>query len=133
MSTTLSRQQRRRLAMSSAAVQRVTDADAKFFARFPWRSHRVRYAARAELEANAAAQGLDRIEMEPGRRWFTVVRQIEPGVRARLFVQNRADADPDMSESEAQGVYEWLARTGSTKALEIEAKIRNFVEQRGGR
>lgn len=131
MSAALSRQQRRRLKMSSAAVQRVTDADAKFFDRFPLRAHRVRHAARAELDANAAAQGLKRIETEPGRRWFTVVRQIAPGVRSRLFVQNRNDADTDMSEAEAQGVYEWLARTGSSKALEIEAKIRSYVEQRG--
>ena len=123
---------KRRLASASAAVQRVIDADAAFFRRFPWRSHRIRYAARAELKANAAALGVDTIVSPPGRRWFAAVRQIEPGFRTRLFVLNDADVDPEMDESDAHAVYDWLARNGSSRALEIEAKIRRVVERHGG-
>lgn len=124
---------KRRLAATTDAVDRVISSDAAFFERFPWRSHRVRYAARAELEANAAAMGVETIKTEPGRRWFAVVRQIEPGVRARLFVLNDATAEPDMDEDQAAAVYDWLARNGSSRALEIEAKIRRAVAERGGR
>lgn len=124
---------KRRLAATNDAVERVVSADAAFFERFPWRPHRVRYAARAELEANAAALGVEKIKTEHGRRWFAVVRQIEPGVRSRLFVQNADDAEPDMDEDQAHAVYDWLARNGSSRALEIEAKIRRAVAERGGR
>ncbi len=133
MSASYTRQHKRRLARSSEAVDRVIEADARYFERFPHRSHRVRFTAAAELEANAAALGVDRIETDPGRRWFTAVRQIAPGVRTRLFVQNATDADADMTEAEACGVFDWLARNGSSKALEIEQKLRAAIEKRGRR
>lgn len=119
----------RRILRNTEAVQRVVDADARFFERRPWRSHRVRHAAQAELKLNAASLGLEEIETEPGQRWFVAVKQIEPGVRTRLFVQNAVHADPDMDEHEAAAVYDWLARNGSSQALKIEAQLRHLVEK----
>lgn len=103
---TLNRAQRRRLSAAAEATDRIVKADEAFYERFPDRRHRVRLASQAEMDANAAANGLAEVATPAGQRWFCIVRQIAPGVRSRVFVQNDADVETDMDEVHARLVYE---------------------------
>ena len=121
-------------ALLQKAQQRVdciTEADARFFDRFPGRAHRARIASIAELDQNALMSGETDKAPEPGRRWFVVVRQIAPGVRLRLFSESAADADVDcMTEAEARDVFEFVA-AGHPFAAQLEARLRAAVAKRG--
>lgn len=130
MSATLSQVNRRRLDAAQPRVDKIVEADAAFFARFPRRSHRVRLASSAEIEQNAAITGAGSTGPGPGRRWFVAVRQIAPGVRMRLFTLSFEDAETDMAEGEARKVFGFLAAS-QPKATHIEAKLKAALEKRG--
>ena len=105
----LSRTERRSLDALQEKVERATDADRKFFKRFPDRSYRVRRAFKAESELQdflCASDGQTAFRYPPGYARFVAVRQIVIGARIRQPLWAPADWDTDMTDLEAQEVYE---------------------------
>lgn len=113
MSAPISRADRRRLDKHQPSVDRVTEADAKFFERFPGRRHRVRLAAVAEVAQNAILAADEDLTPMPGSRWIVLVKLLRPGVRLRAFAQATGFDDPDVGEDEARNLYNSKVRPGS--------------------
>lgn len=130
MSALRTRAQRRKFDRACEQAERMVEADAKFFDRFPHRSHRVRPASRSEMEANRLASGHKSLPASPGKRWFAVVKQIGPGVRARVFIENDADVEWEMDELHAEIVYDLQAKPG-TQAYALEQQLRAIMAVRG--
>ena len=116
----LTRAQRRRLQKLTDEVDVVSQADRRFFERFPHRQHRVRLASRAEIEQVKIAGG-EPMTAPPGCRLFTVVRNIAPGARMRFLVLNREGAETDLPETTAREIWEVAA---TPYMREIEAEVR---------
>jgi hypothetical protein len=100
----LTRAQRRRLRTIADRVDLVTQADRAFFLRRPERQHRVRISHPAEIEQLRIVSGKP-LAAPAGCRHFTVVRNVAPGVRWRVFVLNDADAETDLPEELARTVW----------------------------
>ena len=92
--------------------------DARFFARFPHRSHRVRLAAAVEITLNAAVHGAAAIPDEPDCRWFVVVKQVQTGSFARAFIQTDPNASTDLCEDDAKRIYDVLTRSTAASSVE---------------
>jgi hypothetical protein len=122
----LTRTQHRQMQKLADKVDLVTQADRRFFERFPHRQHRVRISSAAEIEQNEILQG-EPVWLPAGYRWFTVVRNVAPGVRMRLFVRYLEDAETDLAEETAKEIFE-LASTEQTR--KIEAGLRTAMEAR---
>jgi hypothetical protein len=91
------------------AVERMTQADRRFFERFPTRQHRVRLASQAEIEERRI---LDNLPPVPdGLRFFIVVRQIAPCIRMRALVVAPGDAETDIPESRCRAIFQQAAGT----------------------
>ena len=120
---TMSRADRRRLDKFQPSVDRVTEADARFFARFPERRHRVRLAAAAEIAQNAVLAPDEDLTPLPGSRWIVMVKQVQPGVRLRAFAQATGVDEFDVGEGEAKDLYDAKVRLGS-RLYAIEAQVR---------
>ena len=101
-------------------VERVTQADRLFFERFPHRQHRVRLASQAEIEQYELLEGQPAMP-QPGCRVFTVVRNIAPGTRLRLYTYGLEGAETDLSEPAARTIFEAAA---TPQMWEVEAQIR---------
>ena len=80
----LSRAQHRQLQKLAEKVDRITQADRRFFERFPHRQHRIRLMSQAEIDQTALLDGKPPW-IPQGFELFTVVRNIAPGYRMRLF------------------------------------------------
>ncbi|MFE1601599.1 hypothetical protein [Methylobacterium sp. ID0610] len=85
------------------------EADRRFFERFPERSHRIRHMAPVEVQffcehVDALPPLLD------GMRWFVAVKQITPGSRDRIPFQGPTNAEVDMTETQARGLYDVARR-----------------------
>jgi hypothetical protein len=126
MSIQLTPVQQRQMKKLAERVDRVSQADRRFFERFPHRKHRVRLASQAEIGQNEILQG-ETVWLPPGYRWFTVVRNVAPGARLRLFVRYLEDAETDLDEATAREIFE-LASTEQTR--KIEAGLRTAIEAR---
>ena len=112
----LTRVQRRQLKKLAAQIDKVTQADARFFERFPHRQHRIRLTARAEIEQNALMTGEDpHIPREFS--YFMAVKRVAPGVRVRLQIIGLEGSDTDISEESARAIYE-AARTPEAEEVE---------------
>lgn len=120
------RKQQRQLQKIADRVDRVTQADRLFFERRPDRKHRVRLASQAELEQCELMEGLPTAP-PPGCRVFTIVRNIAPGARLRLYAYGLEGAETDLSEATALAIYE---ATATPKTRAIEAQMRDVVEAR---
>lgn len=105
MSPALTRAQRRRMTALGAKVDLVTQSDRKFFLRGRERQYCVRISHPAEIEQLRIVCGKP-LAAPAGGRHFTVVRNIAPGLRWRLFVLNVADAETDLPEEVAREVWE---------------------------
>jgi hypothetical protein len=70
----LSRAQRREMKKLAERVDRVAQADARFFERFPHRRHRVRLASEAETGQYKIIDGRP-VFLPPGCRFFVAVRK----------------------------------------------------------
>ncbi len=82
----------------------VTEGDRRFFERHPGRSHRIRHTSMAELaQAERIDHALD--TPFPGFRWFTVIRQVTPGARVRVYVQAPELCETDVPEEMAASIY----------------------------
>ena len=75
----LTRAQRRQLQNIAARIDRVTQADRRFFERRPDRRHRVRLASKAEVEEREIVIGP--MNIPAGFKVFTVVRCLAPSIR----------------------------------------------------
>ena len=101
----LTRAQRRRMQKLVDRIGLISEADRKYFERFPQRRHRVRVTARVEFEAEELVHG--RVRSVPaGRQLYTAVRNVRPGFRLRIVFLEPADLDPELfSEAKARAIY----------------------------
>jgi hypothetical protein len=79
-------------------------ADRNFFARFPHRQHRLRFACLAEVEEYERLRSPAQIP--PGHRVAIVVKNVVSGLRMRVHLYWPADADTDIEEDHARAVFE---------------------------
>ena len=85
-------------------IDAVLEGDRRFFERFPERRHRVRIAARAEVE-NLRAAVRRPLHLPEGCQYLTAVRHVAPGVRARVFLYATTDAPTDLPEEVAAEIF----------------------------
>ena len=121
------RAQRRQMQKLAERVDRVTEADARFFERFPHRQYRVRLSGQAEIRQNEIIDGKPWAP-PAGFRLFTLVRSIAPGVRMRLYIPAPEGVETDVDEVTARAVFEARA---TPQVWEIEKALRNVAEARG--
>lgn len=95
----LPRQRRRAMQRVAAAAERITDADRKFFERFPHRSYRYRRAGHPEMVQLEAVYGAP-IFTEVGTVPFVLIKNLAPGVRMRAFLPGPADEDGSTATDE---------------------------------
>ena len=97
--------QRRRVQKLANRIGLISEADRKYFERFPQRRHRVRVAGRVELEEDRILLGRAR-SLPPACQLYTAVRSVRPGLRLRIVFHGPADEDPDLfSEAKARAIY----------------------------
>jgi hypothetical protein len=125
---TKNREQQRRLRELQKLVDKATESDRLYFERYPQRRHRVRLSHRAEIDQNELLGG-EPLPVPPGFRWFTVVRNVCPGARLRVFTLNREDAEVDLDEPTCREIYQWLE---TSFMREVEAKTWACVCGDGG-
>jgi hypothetical protein len=118
--------QKRQMKRLAEKVDRITQADRRFFERRPGRQHRVRLAGQAEIAQQELFEGKP-VDQLPGCRIFAIVRNIAPGVRLRLFTLGVEGADTDLSETMARSIFEACATPCSRH---IEAQLRAAVAAR---
>jgi hypothetical protein len=123
----LTRTQQRQMQKIADRVDRVTQADRRFFERRPDRKHRVRLSSQAEIEQFAILVGQP-VSPAPGFRLFAIVRNIAPGLRLRLYTCAMEGAETDLLEATAAAIYEARA---TPKTRQIEAQLRAAWEARG--
>jgi hypothetical protein len=112
----MTRAQRRQFKKLTSRIDKVTRADARFFERFPHRQHRVRVAARAEIEQNALMIGGDP-DIPHDFSYFMAVKNVAPGARVRLLIMGLEGSDTDISEESARAIYE-MVRTPEAEQVE---------------
>jgi hypothetical protein len=110
--------QRRQMKRLGVHVDEVTDGDRVFFEQHPQRRHRIRHSHACEIAQNEIVEGKPWTP-PPGWRWFTIVRNVASGVRARLYTVYYEDAPTDVDEATAREIYEYL-ETPRTRELEAQ-------------
>ena len=90
--------QQRRVRELQDSIDRVTDADLSYFARFPHRKHRMRVADLVEIEL-AELLGED-MSLLPRTRYYCAVRYLTPYSCLRIPVVGPADADPELFDED---------------------------------
>ena len=104
----LTRVQQRRMRELADAIDRITQRDLNYFARFPHRKHRVREADCAEIEQAELIGG--GITLRPGNRHYRAVRYLTPNACLSVPVGGPADEDPYfLDEDFAQAIFETAA------------------------
>ena len=121
----LTRAPRRQMQKLADRVDRVAQADRRFFERFPHRQHRMRIAGVAEIEQQAILNGAPC--SRPGRCIYVVVKNVVPGVRLRLLVRGADGMDTDIDEAAARKIFESAAPRDAWK---VEAEMRRLAEGR---
>jgi hypothetical protein len=122
----LTRDQRREMKKLADNVDLVTQADRRFFERFPNRRHRVRLASQAEIGQNEVLEG-GPLWLPEGLRVFIAVRNIAPGIRMRLFLRAPEMSETDVDELTALAIYE---AASTPRSRQIEAELRKAAEAR---
>jgi hypothetical protein len=90
-------------------VERVTNADAKFFKRFPHRRYRFRLAGQVELEEQRILNA-NKGPVPDGFCLYAAIRQLEPGVRARTYSISNVGRDTDVSDDEARVIFDYVMK-----------------------
>ncbi|TGN75943.1 hypothetical protein EOW77_0032255 [Bradyrhizobium yuanmingense] len=121
----------RRLNELSAANDRMSQADKKFFERFPDRRHRVRLAHKAEVEAGAVVNGLNPTQLPSDFKHFVAVKFLSPDCRMRLGFIGLEGSETDVSEALAAAIFE-AAKSDQPRAAEIEEKFARALASMGG-
>ncbi len=132
MSAPLSRADRRRLARLQEAVDIIVEGDRRFFARHHDRNHRLRLAARVEVDMLRHVHGGEDVELPADERFYVVVRQVAPGCQVRHFAPNVDGIDCDVPESYAAALFDHLAPAGSP-AADAETIVRTLAKNAGVR
>jgi hypothetical protein len=101
----LNHAQHRQLQKLAVRASRVTQADVRFFERFPHRRHRVRLASQAEISQQELLTGRS-IFMPEDHRLFFAVRKILPGVLFRLLTYLPEGFNIDLNEATAREIYQ---------------------------
>jgi hypothetical protein len=113
----LTRAQRRQIEKLGAHVDGVSAGDRLYFEQHPHRTHRIRISHPCEIAQHEIIEGKS-WTLPPGMRWYTVVKNVSPGVRIRLFTANYDNAPTDaVDETMAREVYARL-ETPHTRAFE---------------
>lgn len=127
----LPRQRRRIMQRVAADAERITDADRRFFERFPHRSYRYRRAGRSEMVQLEAVYGAT-IFIELGKVPFVLIKSIAPGVRMRAFLPGPADEDGS-SATEKELAHLWHDHCQRCPGVaEREAQLQVAVRLPGG-
>lgn len=122
----------RRLDELSAANDRMSQADKKFFERFPDRRHRVRLAHKAEVEAGAVVNGVNPTRLPAEYKHFVAVKFLSPDCRMRLSFIGLEGSETDVSEAIAAAIFD-AAKSEQPRAAAIEESFRRALENREGR
>lgn len=131
MMLALSRQQRRAFERNVAENEPTIKADARFFDRFPHREYRIRRMSRPEVAQLEAARGEPLPPMRAGAARFTLVKQLAPGVRLRIFVPGPGDEDGS-DVSDALGASLWSRYAEQHPAMaDREAALRKALVEAG--
>jgi hypothetical protein len=117
--------QQQRIQKLADRLDLISEADRKYFEGFPERRHRVRVTDRVELEEELLLNG--RVRSVPaGRKFFTAVRNVRPGLRSRIVFLGPADRDPELfSEAKARAIYAFH-ETEEHRA--VEAQMIELIE-----
>lgn len=122
----LNRAQRRALLRNAPKVDEITEADRRYFERFPHRQHRLRPASMAEVsDYETMARGLKPVP--PGYRYHVVIRNVVPGIRLRVYLLWPASAETEISEDLARQVFEAHASEDIRRLADV---VRDVVEKR---
>lgn len=121
----------RRLDELSAANDRMSQADKKFFERFPDRRHRVRLAHKAEVEAGAVINGVNPTCLPREFKHFVAVKSLAPECRIRLGFIAPGGIETDLSEQIAAAFFEAAKWESGHRASRIEAQIIEMLNSRG--
>ena len=131
IAASLPRQRRRIMQRVAADAERITDADRKFFERFPHRTYRYRRAGHPEMMQLEAVYGAP-IITEPGSVPFILIKSIAPGVRMRAFLPGPADEDGSTA-TEAELAALWHGHCQRCPGVaQREAQLRVAVRLPGG-
>ncbi|MCC0809123.1 hypothetical protein FPV16_23470 [Methylobacterium sp. W2] len=84
-------------------------SDRLFFERFPWRQHRFRRLAQAELAQLEEATGAILFVPSQAESIFVLVKNLAPGVRLRMHVLGPNDQTGDDATEEMVSAF-WKAR-----------------------
>lgn len=101
--------QRRQMRKIADRVEQMTQADRRFFERFPTRQHRVRLASQAEIDERRILEELPPIP--DGLRFFIVVRQVASCIRMRALVVAPEDNETDIPEAQCRAIFQQAAGT----------------------
>jgi hypothetical protein len=115
----LTRNQGRQIEKLSPHVDRVTQGDMVWFENNPDRYHRIRFASECEVAAIEIME--DRLmQPPPPFRWFTIVRNVYPGARIRVFAvaPGGASTGLDVPEECAREAFDEYA-TPWTVSMEL--------------
>lgn len=121
----------RRLDELSAANDRMSQADKKFFERFPDRRHRVRLAHKAEVEAGAVVNGMNPTRLPSEFKHFVAVKFLSPDCRMRLGFIGLEGSETDVSEAVAAAIFE-AAKSEQPRAAAIEEQFTQALANIGG-
>lgn len=121
----------RRLDELSAANDRMSQADKKFFERFPDRRHRVRLAHKAEVEAGAVVNGVNPTRLPVEFKHFVAVKSLSPDCRLRVGFVGLEGAETDVTEEIAAGIFE-AAKLDRPQVADIEARFTAALANIGG-
>ncbi|MFC6743616.1 hypothetical protein [Methylobacterium tardum] len=115
----------------AADAERITDADRKFFERFPHRTYRYRRAGHPEMVQLEAVYGAS-IFTEVGTVPFILIKNLAPGVRMRAFLPGPADEDGSTAtETELAALWHDHCRRCPSVA-EREAQLQVAIRLPGG-
>ncbi len=115
--------------LTSEGLDRALELDRRFFDRFPARRHRLRLATQAEIDGLTVAYGPRATRIQPGQRWFTVVKMLAAGRWLKCFIPAPADNETDVPEEWAALLYDRLAARGAGIA-DLEAATLRFATRR---
>jgi hypothetical protein len=120
----LTRNERRQLDKLAPHIEQLIETDRVWFEQNPDRQHRVRHTGEAEL-ADMETRERKLMRAPPDCRWFTIVRNVLPGHRIRIFATHFDDAETglDVSEDFAREAFDALAHPG---VQNLEAAMRAF-------
>lgn len=100
----------------SAEADQMLESDRLFFERFPWRQHRLRKLARAEIAQLEDALDGEVVIGDPTAALFVLIKNLAPGVRLRAHIPGPANQTGDDATEEMVAAL-WKARAARNPFL----------------